>query len=319
MGCGTGLSTVPLGRRASLGEGLRRRLMLVVAVWLVGLAAASAQDLEPLGDEAFQLLQTLFEYDAVPLDARADEVRQTTHGRLYKVVFSGDGQHRVPAYLELPLLTEAPHPCILLIHGMTRSKDYWWTFGNTTDGKHKDRLVAEGFAVLALDLPLHGERLSENDYQDPWSLVTDARQRRLRELFVQAVIEHRRALDYLATRPDIDSRRVGVLGYEFGANLAFALTAMESRVGTAVACVPPTERDKLSLWATQNYAPRLGDRPFLLLMASKSQTGTPADGEHLRALMAAPAQALKVYHSDERLPIWYVNDAVHWFVEHLTP
>jgi hypothetical protein len=34
-------------------------------------------------------------------------------------------------------------------------------------------------------------------------------------------------------------------------------------------------------------------------------------------LLAASPAELKVYTSDDRLPIWYMGDAVGWFVTHL--
>jgi hypothetical protein len=53
-----------------------------------------------------------------------------------------------------------------------------------------------------------------------------------------------------------------------------------------------------------------------MLMAANSRTSSPADAEQLHALLAAPAE-LKVYTSDDRLPIWYVGDAISWFVTHV--
>jgi dienelactone hydrolase len=279
----------------------------------------AAEPLPAVGDEAFRVMARQFDYDESPLDALADRLRETEGGRVEKVVFTGHRQARVPAYLELPLLAEPPYPCVVLVHGLSRSKEYWWTYGNTTEGKHKNRLVAAGFAVLGLDLPLHGERLGENDFQNPWNLVEEERTARLRDLFVASVVDQRRALDYLATRADIDTGRVGLVGYELGATVAFCLAAVEPRLRAFVACVPPTVRDPLSVRATQNYAGHIGHSPFLLLMASQSRTSTEADAEGLQALFDSPAKELKVYHSDDRLPIWYVGDSVAWFTDHLSP
>ena len=256
------------------------------------------------------------EYEASPTDMRSSDLRATSNGRLQKIVFSGRDARRVPAHLELPLHGQAPYPCVILVHGMSRSKEFWWSFGTTTEGKHKDRLVAEGFAVLGLDLPMHGERAAEGDYLDPAQLLRAGAGERLRDLFAAAVVEHRRAIDVLYERADIDSNRIGVLGYEFGGSVAFALAAVEPRLRTAVACVPPTVHDGLSVRATQNYAPRI-QQPFLLLMAANSPYSSRADAEQLHALLPGADAELKVYTSDDRLPIWYVGDAVSWFAAHL--
>jgi dienelactone hydrolase len=291
-------------------------LVFALAGLLAAAPARSQEPLRPMGDEAFAVMTRWFDYEPTPSAMRVDAMRETANGRLYKVVFNGIGTRRVPAHLELPLHGTAPYPCVILVHGMSRSKELWWSFGTTTEGKHKDRLVAEGFAVIGLDLPLHGERAAENDFLNPATLLQVGAESRLRDLFTGSVVEHRRAIDALWARTDIDSSRIGVLGYGFGGAIAFALAAVEPRLRATVACVPPTVRDALSVRATQNYAPRIHS-PFLMLMAANSHTSSAADAEQLRALLAAAPAELKVYTSDDRLPIWYMGDAVGWFVTHL--
>lgn len=283
---------------------------------LCGAAVSAESGLQPVGDEAFDLMARFFDYEAAPLDARASDLRATPHGSLQKLVFTGKDRRRVPAHLELPLHGQPPYACVIVIHGLSRSKEFWWSFGTTTEGKHKDRLVGKRVAVLGLDLPMHGERAAEGDYLDPARLLHDSSGAGLRDLFTAAVVEHRRAVDLLFERADIDSTRIGVLGYGFGGSVAFALAAVEPRVRTTVACVPPTVRDAVSVRAAQNYAPRVR-RPFLLLMAANSPHSTKADADELRALLPGPDAELKVYTSDDRLPIWYVGDAVGWFEMHL--
>ncbi|MEE2830862.1 MAG: alpha/beta fold hydrolase [Candidatus Latescibacterota bacterium] len=296
---------------------IRPNLLIFALLGLLTAAAARSQEpLRPVGDEAYAVMARWFDYGPTPSALRSDELRDAANGRLYKIVFNGIGARRVPAYLELPLHGEAPYPCVMLVHGMSRSKELWWSFGTTTEGKHKDRLVGEGFAVIGLDLPMHGERAAENDFVNPATLLQIGAESRLRDLFTESVVEHRRAIDALWTRADIDTSRIGVLGYEFGAAVAFALAALEPRVQATVACVPPTVRDVLSVRATQNYAPHITS-PFLMLMAANSHTSSQAESEELRALLAASPAELKVYTSDDRLPIWYMGDAVGWFVTHL--
>jgi dienelactone hydrolase len=288
-----------------------------IAITLLLLTPAWSQPaLTPVGDETFAAMERWFDYVPGIPETRSHELRTTERGRVEKLVFRSAGARPVPALLELPLEAQAPYPCIILIHGISRSKAYWWSFGTTTEGKHKDRLLAEGFAVLGLDLPLHGERAAENDYVEPSSLFADGSESPLRDLFTDSVVEHRRAVDVLWERTDIDSTRIGVLGYGFGASVAFALAAVEPRIQATVACVPPTVRDPLSMRATQNYAPRVRS-PLLMLMAANSRTSSPADAEQLHALLATTQAELKVYTSDDRLPIWYVGDAISWFLTHL--
>lgn len=281
--------------------------------------AGGAQPPRAVGDEAWQVMRQSLEVDrADPLAPRSSPVGAADAGRVERVVFTGARAARVPAQLETPIHTTPPWPCVLLVHGLSRSKEHWWTFGSTTEGKLKDRLVAAGFAVLALDLPLHGERLVDNDYQDPRTLLEEGRTARFRELFADGVVDHRRALDYLATRADVDTARVGLLGYELGGAFAFCLAAVEPRLRAAIACATPAVDDGLALHAPQSHAPRIR-RPFLMLMADNSRTSTRDQAEALFGLVGAAAKELKVYHSDDRLPIWYVGDAVDWLSGYLKP
>ena len=275
------------------------------------------EPLRAIGDEAYATMVRWFDYEPQSSETRTSLERDTAQGRVYQIVFNSVGKRQVPAYLELPLNGEPPYPCVVLIHGMSRSKEFWWSFGTTTEGKHKDRLVGEGFAVLGVDLPLHGVRAAEGDYVDPATLLTRGAESRARDLFRDSVVDHRRAIDALWGRADIDSTRIGVLGYDFGGSVAFALAALEPRVQASVACVPPTIRDGLSVLAAQNYAPRI-DKPFLMLMAANSRTSSPEDAGQLRKLVSVPSAEMKIYTSDDRLPIWYVGDAVSWFTTHLT-
>lgn len=293
-------------------------ILCLLTSLIVALPARSQEPLRAVGDEAFAAMTRWFDYESQPAEIHEREVRDTAQGRVYQLIFNGVGERRVPAYLELPLHGEPPYPCVILIHGISRSKEFWWTFGTTTEGKHKDRLVGEGFAVLGLDLPWHGVRAAENGYVNPSALFVDNARTQLRDLFTLSVVDHRLAIDALWTRADIDSSRIGVLGYDFGGAVTFALAAVEPRVTASVACVPPTFRDGLSVLATQNYAPRI-DHPFLMLMAANSRTSSAADAEQLRELLTASPAELKIYTSDDRLPIWYVGDAVSWFTTHLSP
>ena len=294
-------------------------LILCLAMGVcMGEGANADGPLGVIGDEGYQLLKRLFEYDGdIPLDVRVLESRDTTHGRRHKSVYRGLWRSRVPAYLELPSNAGPPYPCVVLFHRLTDSKQQWWPLIDSLEGRHRNRLVSEGMAVFAIDMPLHGDWLAENEFENPRNLIEKDLRQRYRELFIQAIQENRRGLDYLMSRGDIDSTRVGVLGYGLGASMALCLTAVDPRVKVGVASAPPAEPDRLSVRAVQNYAGRLREQPFLLQAGSFDSWTTPEATRQLYELLSTPTKNLKEYHSDHRLPIWYINDSVDWFVTHL--
>ena len=97
-------------------------------------------------------------------------------------------------------------------------------------------LLTAGYAVVMLDVQYHGERVVYNSYEDFGPMVMQRDDsNRYREMIVQTVIDYRCLIDYLATRNDIDSNRVGVFGFSLGGLMTFVLTGVDARVKVAVA------------------------------------------------------------------------------------
>ncbi|MEW6751804.1 MAG: hypothetical protein AB1505_12625 [Candidatus Latescibacterota bacterium] len=175
---------------------------------------ASAQPAEPLppivqpaGEEAYHALMQFLDYDrGQPLDARVVATEEIAGQAREKIAFNGPGSERVPGYLAFPKDQARPCPLVLELHGLTESKEVWWQEqehfrgGLVTQG-----LLRSGIAVLALDAPNHGERTHSNDYRLPWGILADGKFQRWRRMLVDGVVEYRVAMDYLATRVDVDT------------------------------------------------------------------------------------------------------------------
>jgi dienelactone hydrolase len=187
----------------------------------------------------------------------------------------------------------------------------------------RTRLLDAGFAVLALDAQCHGERVAENDYALPNPYVpAEGAARRgsftLQDIYVQTVVDYRRALDFLESRGDIDAERIGALGYSMGGTQLFPLLAVEPRVRAAVACVVPAEGDKWSVLAPQNYRRRVADRPLLMLMGREDPMCSLEQARALFEFMEGPAIRLVFFDAGHKLPTDYAGPATEWLIEHLT-
>ena len=122
------------------------------------------------------------------------------------------------------------------------------------------------------------------------------------------------ALAYLATRPEVDAARVGVIGFSMGANaILYALPQTEA-IGAAIAVQPTTvatfaagyahdlmgPADKIVLPLVESVyaafsgvrlgglqpsfaAAGAGETPVLFIQAKADRWGSPADAERLRA------------------------------------
>lgn len=298
-------------------------LLLAPAPSLPAGQETSSFSMTPIGAEGFAVLREFFRYDdSVPLEARqVDRIAGPGFVR-EKHVFRGIRDSRVPAYLALPTTGTAPYPCVILLHGIGGSKEGWWEEEASHSGRLlTDGLLAAGFCVLALDAEYHGERLGNNDYESA-AVFTFERgwMQRTRDMIVQSVVEHRRAIDFLETRDDVDTSRIGVVGYSMGGMMTFLLTAMEPRVSTAVACVPPLVREDHSPVAMHNYAPRIETQPFLLLVAEEDAANTtPEEARRLHDLIASPTKEIGFYEGGHLLPPAWTQRARTWMEASLRP
>jgi predicted esterase len=122
---------------------------------------------------------------------------------------------RVPAYLVEPPGT-GPFPAVVFQHGRLGNRSQF-----LGEARH---LRAHGIASLLLDAPWarpRGRRILTGRTTDALTLR-------------QTVLDERRGLDLLATRPEIDPRRLGVMGFSLGAVASAALLGVDHQVRCGV-------------------------------------------------------------------------------------
>lgn len=304
-------------------------LSLVSIIALLSASKLRAEDPAPiewLGEEAARALAEVYAYDrTVPLEPRiVDRIERDGTVR-EKIVFRGAQGFLVPGYLQYPVESKGPLPCVLLLHGWSGSKESWWQDGGYLSGGNvRKGLLGAGLAVLALDAQCHGDRISQNDFAPVNHFADPALGDKPRkgyftqpEIYMQTTRDYRRAIDYLETRPDIDAQRIGLVGYSMGGTQAFLLTGVERRVDVAVACVVPMERSKWSPIAPQNFAGGIGDRPFLMIMG-ETDTMCPVDqARRLHELIKSSKTDLLFLDAGHKLPLDYVPHAIAWIKQHL--
>ncbi len=309
-------------------------MIYATSLLLVAPLIASAQQKEagpeedgftmtPVGTEGFAILREFFRYDeGIPLDVRQVERFERPGSVREKIVFRGIRDSLVPAYLEIPTSGEAPYPCVILLHGIGGSKEGWWQEAASHSGKRlTDGLVAAGYSVLALDAEYHGERLANNGYESAdVFLFQRGWMQRARDMIVQSIVEHRRAIDVLESRDEIDTSRIGVVGYSMGGMMTFMLAGVEPRVSSAVACVPPLLREDRSPIAIHNYAARIEAVPFLLLVAEEDPANTtPQEARRLHDMIPSPSKEIVLYPGGHILPAEWTQRAVGWMKTGLKP
>jgi dienelactone hydrolase len=303
-------------------SGAARPLLLAVALLLAGRAPAA--DSPPrVSDEAYRAIARFYQYDTVvPLDARV--VKRDDGAATYlreKLVFTGSRGARVPGWLMLPKAGARPFPVVVILDGWMGTKDRWWADDTWPQGGRLTKaLAAEGIAALVLDAQFHGERAEAIGFQPVEEYVCDRCGNARREMVVETIVDYRRALDYLATREELDRRRIGAIGFSMGGVMTTALSALDDRVRAAVTCVTPVRPDDAK-WSSAEisplaFAPRVRI-PTLVLMGRTDALYSQADAEAYRDALGSPEKTLEWYDAGHRLPPEYVPRAVGWLKSHL--
>ncbi|MAT14339.1 MAG: hypothetical protein CMJ46_03620, partial [Planctomyces sp.] len=313
----------------------RRPLVSKLACFILVIFAAACNPLQSGEDttlalptpEVHQLCLEILDYDpAIPLDARtvarAEEAGTNTIKE--KIVFRGTQGFWCSANLEMPKGAEGKLPLVLLLHGWSGSKEHWWKDGGyLSGGQVRKGLLEAGYAVFAMDAQAHGDRIAVNEYAPVNVYTPEGAEPRpnyfeLQEIYVQTVRDYRRALDYLATRSELDGNRIGLVGYSMGGTHSFMLTGVDERIKAAVSCVVPTSSNyRLTYLAPESFVPALTDRPFLMLMGRTDPLCPEEKARQLRDLMTGEQHELRFFEAGHKLPAEYVPHAVEWIKTHI--
>jgi dienelactone hydrolase len=183
-------------------------------------------------------------------------------------------------------------------------------------------LVNHGFAVLALDAPHHGERKVADESQTDTSIFGDT--------IHEGCREYRRALDWLISRKDIDSHRIGLLGYSLGAMMGAILAAVDDRIQDLALCVggdpivsfapniPEGKRDRMYSISPSLFISHVAPRRILMLNARNDQVMNQLSVERLFDAAQKP-KTQEWYDSGHILPLIHINRAVGWLSDQLNP
>jgi eukaryotic-like serine/threonine-protein kinase len=178
----------------------------------------------PVTDEAFDLLRSLYAYDAAPLDARMEGAPlETTEWRRETVSFaSAAANERITAHFYVPKHATPPYQAVVYANpGMALRLPS----PEPSEERIFEFIVKSGRVFLNPALKGYYHRR----YPAPAAGPNDSRDRLLAESK-----DFRRCLDYLASRADVDRARLGVFGLSRGANLVPILATGDDRLKTAV-------------------------------------------------------------------------------------
>lgn len=169
--------------------------------------------------------------------------RSTDRVEVYLVEMQSYGNVKIRGWYTVPR-KPGPHPAILSVPGYTSTM---WPYVNRTNA-----------ATFALNPRGHGNSKDDVDPKgEEYMFIGFDPERPEKYIYAGAYLDCLRAVDFLVSRPEIDTSRIGVEGSSQGGGLSFATAALDTRI---IFCAPdiPWLGDwvgylETAQWAQDNY------------------------------------------------------------------
>jgi dienelactone hydrolase len=214
-----------------------------------------------------------------------------------------DGQI-VPVLLCTPHGKTGPFPLVIATHGLG-------SFKAQVCGQVATELTAKGFAVMAADMPSHGERRGDPMKQNPLVLFN---------LFQEAVIDVREEIDVAERLPEVTTKGgVVLLGYSMGSWISSQAGPADPRVRAIVLMVGGESPMNFNLAIGPNAAEKspeaalahFAGKPILMLNGKQDPIVPAATAKALYDSLAEPKKQIW-YDSKHLLPHEAYLDAAAW-------
>lgn len=239
-----------------------------------------------------------------PANVRVVSIDRKQGYRIEKFVFHNSVDSEVPGYIAIPEGRAGKLPAILTMHGHGSSKENMFGYQPTSQDV-AEMLARRGYVVAGIDSYFNGERRGTGP---AGTLETQARgsdqEMSLfklnlwlgRTLWGMMLRDEQIALDYLASRPEVDPARIGAQGMSMGSTRSWWLAAIDDRIKAVVgvACFTRYE-DLIAIRAlrahgiyyfvpgllkhfdTEGVMALIAPRPFLALTGDRD-AGSPPEG-----------------------------------------
>jgi acetyl esterase/lipase len=184
----------------------------------------------------------------------AVEVVETIEEPAYvrkKLRYASEPADRVPAWLLVPKGEKGQRPAMLCLHQTVPiGKDEPVGLGGKPNLRYARELAERGYVTLAPDYPNFGEHKV-----DPYALGYASAS-------MKAVWDNLRAVDLLASLPEVDPDRIGVIGHSLGGHNAIFTAVFDDRLKAVVSSCGFTDfryyyQGNLAGWSHKGYMPRI--------------------------------------------------------------
>ena len=275
---------------------------------------------QPVSDAIFQIYRELFAYDKSQLNSSV-EYREESPGGWVREKISFDaayGDERVQAYLFLPVNVKPPYQTVIYFPGsaatytpLSQELETYYEFT-----MFLNFLVRNGRAVL---FPIY-KGTFERGKPELAAIHYGTDSYAYTEFLIQIIKDFRRSIDYLETRPDIDSSKIAYYGMSWGGVLGTIIPAVEERLSASIMLAGGLGGNVRQEVKTINYITRV--RIPTLMLNGMYDRGID---EHIRPafdLLGTPPEhkRLILYETDHIPPrAEYIKEILAWLDLYLGP
>ncbi len=168
------------------------------------------------------------------LSVRTVSVEEREKYVLERLVMDLNGQESVPAYLARPLKATGRIPAVLYNHahgGLYEigKEELLTGRGALQKPAYAEVLAGMGYCVLCFDTWAFGERRGKTEQEIFKEMLWSGQ-----VMWGMMVYDSLRALDYLASREDIDPKRMATMGISMGSTMAWWVAALDTRIRVCI-------------------------------------------------------------------------------------
>jgi dienelactone hydrolase len=276
---------------------------------------------EPVPDAIFEVYKNQVLYDKAELEVTVDKIdKNFDDWTIEKISFNAAyGNERMIAYLFLPEETTPPYQTAIYFPGLNAVQE----------GSIMDRQSFNSFNFMlktgrAVMVPVYKGTWERNDGAS-YDMVIPNPSYGYTEFVIKVIKDFSRSIDYLETRPDIDSNKLVYFGISWGGAFGAMIPAVEERLKAGILCngglgtlwgKPLPEADVF------NYISRV-TIPILMLNGRYDYT-FPLETSIIPMydLLGTPEKdkLLKIYETAHYLPRnEFIKETLNWLDRYLGP
>ena len=229
---------------------------------------------------------------AIPLDAKEEPLQ--TFGPKEINDYNLSGASLPPDYDPTGHFVEQVESCKVNFAGPDGGRVYGWLAKPSGPGKFPAMLVLPGagfrarprpleharHGYVALDIQIHGQEVDLKEYPDLPGCFRNLKYEPTDAFYYYNVhLRCLQALNYLASRPDVDASKIVVVGGSQGGRLSIVVAGLDARIKAAVPCIANSPNHPYLRWAAHcNGFSELGDpkpNPAIVLSDGMDVLGAP--------------------------------------------